>query len=291
MIQHDSIRRGEHSIVNVPGHLSRASGCLRRHRLAGHMLLSASLVVFALAVGPALAHEGHDAGEGESLLHFSHPLFTESPSPDSKLRVDYFYARLVGEAGDDEEGPPEFGALPSDFHTFRLEGEYAFTPSFSIEVNLPFSVRDAGRPFGSRSHFDNGDIGLKYANYSFADRGLLLGGGIEVGLPLGQDEKGIGSDHIVDLEPFLDFGWKRGRLEMVGFLTLGLPLNDRPQDAAPDAEIAVDLSALYHVSRRVSLLVELNGEHVEGGEEDGLDVWNIAPGFKFAPVAGVPLQV
>ncbi len=238
------------------------------------------------AAAPAGAHEA-DHGSG---LHFAHPLFTESPSPDTKLRIDHFFARLVGEE-DASAASIEFAALPADLHTFRLEGEYAFAPSFSIEVNLPFSIRDAGPPFGARRHLGNGDIGLKYANHSLADRGLLFGGGIEIGLPFGDDGKGIGSDHIVDLEPFVDLAWKRGRIEVVGFLSVGLPLADRPEDGAPDAELAVDLSALCHVTERLSLLLEFNGEHVVGGEEAGLDAWNVAPGLKFAPFAGVALQI
>ncbi len=246
---------------------------------------AASGILLAVAAtgsgASALAHENHDAG-GEGLLHFSHPLFTESPSPDTKLRVDWFFARLVGEKAG-EEDMPEPATLPADVHSFRLEGEYAFTPSLSLEVDVPVSVRDPVGVIGSASSLDTVDIALKYANFHFAEHGLLLGGGIEFGLPTGSDAKGIGSDHIIDIEPFLDFGFQRGALEIVGFLSAGLPVNDRPEDGAADAELGVDLSALYHASSRFALLIELNGEHVYGGEEAGLDVWNLAPGFKIRP--------
>ncbi|RMF70097.1 MAG: hypothetical protein D6740_08750 [Alphaproteobacteria bacterium] len=255
-------------------------------RAAGVIMLVA---LVAIPAGPATAHEDHGAG-GHGFLHFSHPLFTESPSPDTKLRVDWFFARLVGEETADGDALDP-AALPADFHSFRLEGEYAFTPSLSLEVDLPVSLRDPAGLAGGVSSLDTVDVALKYANFHFADQGLLLGGGIEFGLPTGSDAKGIGSDHIIDIEPFLDFGFQRGALELVGFLSAGLPVNDRPEDGAADAELGIDLSALYHVSSRFALLIELNGEHVYGGEEAGLDVWNLAPGFKVRPWKELALKI
>jgi hypothetical protein len=69
------------------------------------------------------------------------------------------------------------------------------------------------------------EIGLKYANFAFEDKDLLLGGGLENGLPTGDDDKGIGSDEVSEVEPFLDFGWKGNRTELVGFISFGLPIN------------------------------------------------------------------
>ncbi len=240
---------------------------------------------------PAAAHD--DDGHHEAPLHFSHPLFTESPSPDTKLRLDWFYARLPGEGEEAGAADEEGGLLaaPADFHTFRLEAEYAFSPSLSIEVDIPVSIRNPAEGLAQVSAVDTLEVGLKYANFAFAEHGLLLGGGIEFGLPTGSDGKGIGSDHIVEIEPFIDFGFKRGSFELVGFVAVGLPVNDRPEDGAADAELGVDISALYHVAPALQLLVELNGEHVYGGEEAGLDAWNVSPGLKLRPWRGLALDI
>lgn len=48
-----------------------------------------------------------------------------------------------------------------------------------------------------------------------------------MGLPTGKDRKGIGSDNIFEIEPFADFGYKLRDLEVVGFLSLGFPVNQK----------------------------------------------------------------
>jgi len=57
--------------------------------------------------------------------------------------------------------------------------------------------------------------------------GILLRGGFEVGFPTGKDRKGIGRDNIFELEPFVDFGYKYRNLKVVGFLSLGFPVNQK----------------------------------------------------------------
>jgi len=236
------------------------------------------LVALALAL-PLLAtpmtargqdHADHDHHHG---LHFSHPLVTESPSPDTKLRVDYSLS--AGEM--------------VDLHTFRLEAEYAFAPGLSIEADIPFTSLepDAGERL---SRLDNIEVGLKYANSSLAEHGLLLGGGVAFGLPTGNDELGIGSSHVVEVEPYADFGYMRDRLEVVGFLSAGLPQNVGNEDEA-DVELGWNLSILYHATAAIEALVEVNGDRVYGGEEDGFSPAYLSPGIKLRPKAGTGLQV
>lgn len=238
--------------------------------IACRMSVTAAFIVGGtLLASPALGHDESSDHNNAEPLHFTHPLFTESPSPDTKLRLDYFFADQVGETG-------EPGA---DLHTARLEGEYAFSPNFSIEVNLPYSVRrPAGGP--SVSHFDSLDIGFKYADYRFQDRGLLLGGGLEFGLPTGSDGKDIGSSHAIDIEPFVDFGYRNGSNEAVGFLSLGLPVNEKGDNQAT-VEVAWNLSLMHHSGRFADILVEFDGQHVAGGAEDGTNIISISPGIRF----------
>lgn len=237
-----------------------------------------TLIVLLAFAGTASAHE-HSSHSHDSKLHFSHPLVAESPSPDTKMRFDYFFANEPASAG-------EAGA---ERHTARFEGEYAFTPSFSIEVDLPYTFLDPDKG-QSTDRLDNVGVGIKYANFTFDEHGLLLGGGIEFGLPTGNEEKGIGSNHVLEVEPFLDFGYKRDRLEVIGFTSFGLPQNENRENEA-DLELGWNLSTLYHVSPKLQVILEFDGQHVYGGEKDGVNIVNVTPGIKFRPIGDRNLQV
>lgn len=238
--------------------------------------LPAAAVLLALPVGSPAAQQGH-SHEQEAAhhagLHFSHPLFTESVSPDTKVRFN------VGRAWETDGTESEL----------ELEGEYAFHRSFSIEFGAPFAVVN---PEGgsSRSHLGNLEILFKFANYAFEKHGLLLGYGLELGVPTGNDAEGIGSDHLWEVEPVLNVGFKRGRVELVGFSRFGIPFNQDPGEEV-ETELAYDLSALLHVTSRVQALVEINGETVLSGGEAGGTVVLLSPGAKLAPAVEIPLFV
>lgn len=252
---------------------------LRRPATAGMV----AAAVMLLGGGFVYGHEAGDAGNSsaghspEGALHFSHPLIAESPSPDTKVRFDYFFRDV------DHEGEK------AREHTMRLEGEYAFDPAFSVEIDVPYELRhpDEG---SNATHSGTVEVGLKFANFAFAEQGLLLGYGIELGLPTGDDEKEIGSDHLFEFEPYFDFGLRRGDVEVVGFVSFGVPTNQADGEEV-ETELGYNLSALYHVTSRLAGLVELDGESALSGEEDGTSVVNITPGVKFRPFADSNLQV
>ena len=53
-----------------------------------------------VVTGPySSAHD--DPSDTQASLHFSHPLIAESPSPDTKVRLDYFFLNVDGEVQDD----------------------------------------------------------------------------------------------------------------------------------------------------------------------------------------------
>ncbi|MBA3340376.1 MAG: hypothetical protein H0T48_00920 [Gemmatimonadaceae bacterium] len=213
------------------------------------------------------AQESHEHKHG-SPLHFSHPIFTESPSPDTKLRFDYLFLKAGGH--DTEESLRD--------HTFQAEGEYAFNPSVSIEVKLPFTRRASqGTTVSSTG---SGEIALKLASFAAADRGILLGGGVELGLPTGSERKGIGSDRLYQLEPFLDLGYQRGAFEFVTFLSYGTILNRDDADPRED-EVELASSALYRVSPRFETLVEMAVSRVVSGDERGEQAISAGPSFKY----------
>ncbi|RMD86507.1 MAG: hypothetical protein D6807_09560, partial [Alphaproteobacteria bacterium] len=228
----------------------------------GRHLFAVSLVSSIALSSPALAHDtGHDA---HAALHFSHPIVVESPSPDTKVRLDYGFE----------------GSDALDSHMARFEGEYAFAPWISLEVDLPWRrIKEAGGP--ARSHLDSGEVALKLVGFADPESGLLLGGGLEIGLPTGSARKAIGSSREIEIEPFLDIGLKRGRFELVGFLRFGIPTNKPAEERdAEKLELGYSGSALYHASPRVELLVEFEGSRIVSGEEQE-NSFLVAPGIKY----------
>ncbi len=191
-------------------------------------------------------------------------MVTESPSPDTKVRFDVHTA--------DEPGG-------TDRTTLRVEAEYAFAPWLSLELDAPYTFLSLPDSPGA-DHFDNVSLGLKYANYALARHGVLLGGGIEVALPTGSETAGIGSEEGVEIEPFLDAGLRQGRWEVISFVEAGFSTAEEPE---ADVEAAWRLSVRYAFGPRVAAFFEIDETHAFGGEEDGVDVVNVAPGLKVAP--------
>ena len=110
-----------------------------------------------------------------------------------------------------------------------------------------------------------------------------------VGLPTGSDRRGIGSDNIFEIEPFVDFGYKRGQFEIIGFLALGFPINQKGDQDEGD-ELGYNLSMMYHIGQSLEALLEFDGETVLNGEENGESVLNIDPGVKVAPFDNKRIQ-
>jgi len=222
-------------------------------------------------------------------LHFSHPLISESPSPDTKIRFDYFFLKVDGEVEDEELG--EEGEAPSRFNesTIRVELEYAFTRNISVEADIPYTFLDV-KDGSNENNFNNIEVGVKLASFILEEYGILLGGGLEVGLPTGKDRKGIGSDNIFEIEPFVDFGYKYRDLEVVGFLSLGFPVNQTGEQNEGD-ELGYNLSFLYHIGSSLQAILEFDGERVLNGEEDGEFVVNIDPGAKVAPFKNKDIEI
>ena len=206
--------------------------------------------------------DGHDHGR-----HFSHPIFTESVSPDTKVRLDF---------GREWEADGTASEL-------QVEAEYMFHPAFSIEIVGPYAfvTPDVGP---NESDFGTVDLAFKFANFAFAERGLLLGYGLELGMPTGDEAKGIGSGHLWEIEPFLSIGIATGNLELVNITRFGIPTN---QDAGEEVETELhyDFAALYHFNARVQGVLELNGAAGLSGDQAGQGIVSISPGIKFAPLA------
>lgn len=232
-------------------------------------LLAFLSVLLVATQGTALSAQRLDTHEDGSAhyhgLHFSHPLFSESITPDTKVRFN-----AGGEFEDEGDG-----------YEFEIEGEYAFDRSFSIEVVVPY-VRLEPNDESGTSALGNIEVAFKFASFAFEDAGILIGYGLEVGLPTGSPEKGIGSDREWELEPFLNAGIKRGPFELIGWARFGIPVN-LPDGAEVENEFNYDISALVHAKPWLQVLLELNGQVAINGEEAGAGLASLSPGIKVAP--------
>ena len=223
--------------------------------------------------------QAHEPYHQDAPLHFSHPLVTESPSPDTKLRLNYTVA----------DQPAEGPEPHTTFHTGTLVGEYAFNKSVGIEGSIPYSIADRdGQP--SVDHLNDVELGIKYANYALADHGFLIGGGLEVSLPTGSNSKQIGSGHTVEISPYLIAGYKVAAIELIGAVNFSIPANEHTANKT-NWILEWHYSALYHANNSLEFLIEFDGESVYGGDEDGFKTVNITPGIKFRPLADHRLQV
>lgn len=251
------------SIARVPR--GRRSGSHRTGVAPWTVTLTLVLSMMCARLASAQAtHHNHD-----DEFEFTHPLVTESPSPDTKIRLDFTDLQL-GEDGVD-----------AGEQSYRLEAEYAFQPWVSIEVNVPYVTRHiGGRSAGSG--VGSAEAALKLASFRLAERGILLGGGVEFGLPTGQSSEGIGSDHLVEVSPYADIGYMRGSLELVGFTNLSFTTNRRIDEPA-ERELEYSFSGMYHFTPVVSGLLELDGASALAGEESGTSSFNLSPGILVHP--------
>lgn len=218
------------------------------------------LICSSTAIAQQHDHVDHDHG---GPLHFAHPIFTESPSPDTKLRLDYLFRRITSSAYE---------------QSMRLEAEYAFNPNVSVEANVPITSRSESRT--TANSVGSGEIALKLASFAAAERGLLLGGGVALGVPTGNDRKAIGSSHIVEVEPYVDAGYRHGEAELVSFLSFSTTTNRRP-DEAREEEVALAASGLYHVAERVETLFEFQTVRSVAGDVKGRQTAAVGLGVKY----------
>jgi hypothetical protein len=240
----------------------------RAHRSLDASLALALTFLFLLGALCGRSAPAQSFTEGEE-FEFTHPLVTESPSPDTKVRFDFIDAR-----------GKEDGVRRSE-RTYRLEAELAFRPWISIEVNVPYvSRRIAGLP--TESGIGDAEAALKLASFKLVPHGVLLGGGVELGLPTGDAGDGIGSDHIVEVSPYVDGGYMRGPVELVGFMTMSFATNRRA-DEPRERALEYNLSGMLHFTPIVAGLLELDGESPLAGEGSRATRFDLSPGVLVHP--------
>jgi opacity protein-like surface antigen len=236
------------------------------------------LAVGAVALAPVVAaEEGHDhAGSGghghgddphHTGLFFGNAIIGETPSPHSEVRVKYVLEHDKG----------------GDAHGFEAGIELAFARWISLEAEVPYAIVDGRDGAEDADGFDNIAFGIKLASFAFEEHGVLVGGGIEFELPTGDEEDGIGSDHVLVVEPFVTAGVKRGAFAAIGRVGFAVPVNEeRAEEDEVDLTIVYHAALYWHTSERVTLLLEFDGESVVSGDESE-DVLNVSPGVKVRP--------
>jgi len=266
------------------------------------MFRSFSLVGLMAFAATANAQQLHDHADHGHDLHFVHPLVAESISPDTKVRLNYEYLDPAAE------------------HELELEGEYAFSRAFSVEVGVHFHPQDTA--------LGDTHVRLKGASYVLQESGVLLGYGVSVNIPTGSsnghesehadDEHGddehaeerAGDEHGGDehggdehaeehggfsVGPFLNAGVQVGRAEIVGWATFDFSLEDEETEgegsAEGDSQLAYSLSTLYHVTPSLEVLLELDGQvPLESDTNRSVQAY-ITPGVKVQPFSNSGLAV
>lgn len=199
-------------------------------------------------------------------LEFSHPIFTESISPDTKIRFNYVNTKVDN-------------SLSS--HSFDLEMEYAPVPAFSLHLDIPYTVLNP-KTASTFSNLEDVELALKFANFAFAKHKVLVGYGVSFGFPTGSDLKGIGSGHIFSIDPFFNAGIMWRRWEWTTYFTFDIPTHQQPQENLQTG-LESRVTALYHLDPHWQLLVEAGNSKEIGHRTATEKNYDIAEGIKFRP--------
>jgi hypothetical protein len=255
---------------------------LARNTAHAFRYLVPAFLVLGLCASQSLMAQGtehhHDEDEGpgnhHDHLHFSHPLVTESPSPDSKLRLDFLRTSLR------EVDQPAANVM-------KLEVEHAFSRALSLSATASDAWMAATRN-ASQSRATSLELAVKGANFSLSDLGILLGGGLAFDIPLTQTLPAAAEKDKVEAEPFVDFAVKRDELE---FVTLASYATSVARSGEREKRFQVMGSLLQHVSPRLEVLGEAAILRPLSGDGDRSFQVRLAPGVKAWPTADKDLAL
>jgi hypothetical protein len=197
---------------------------------------------------------------------FSHPLITESISPDTKIRLTFLNTK---------------GTDNKIAQTYDLELEYSPVPVFSIHLDVPYEVIHPSENL-LISNLNEIEVDLKFANFAFASHNVVMGYGMSFGLPTGNQAKGIGNNHVWDVNPFFNGGFKWKKWEWTAFFILGIPFNKSSTDNKQTA-LECRLTALYHFNDRWEGLIEAGNATQLSRFYKGDNSYDLTEGMKFRP--------
>ena len=205
---------------------------------------------------------------------FADPLIGESPTPDTGIRLNYLFIEKSN----------------ADERVLNPEVELSISDWASIELDIPYSFRDPNDGSESTDNFDSSEIALKLAHA--LSENTVIGGGLELGLPTGDDTKGIGSNNKITITPFLNLGVKIGALEAIAFLGFGFPTNQQDPEARADEDLELEynLAFAYWFMPETRAIVEFDAEMIVKGD-DNEGIVNLTLGLISAPADNVPLEI
>ena len=232
------------------------------------LFLISSLNIIAQEKGSSSVNETQYEKEH---LEFSHPLITESISPDTKIRFT-----LLDTKADSNRLSQTYG----------LELEYSPFPIFSIHLGIPYTVLHQSQN-NTVKNLDEIELALKFANFAFSNHNVLLGYGISFGLPTGNQDKGIGSNHILDISPFFNGGIKWKRWEWTAYFTFDIPCNQNENENI-QSTLESRLTALYNISPKWQALLEAGSTSPISRFYKGDSNYDLTEGVKFMPVSDKP---
>ncbi len=156
----------------------------------------------------------------------------------------------------------------------QIGGAAAPTPT-----GVPSGERLVGQAATGGESFSELDLDLKFANFAFAEHGLLLGYGAGLAVPLRTE--GEPARALTSVEPFLNLGYKKAAWEVETFARFGIPTSG--SDGVPaNAELGTNLSVLRHFGERLQALLEMDTTSPLGGGDDPV-LADLTPGVKVQP--------
>jgi hypothetical protein len=230
---------------------------------------------------------GDDPNWVPEALNFPRPLVTGKAYPEQELILGGQYTRNVNNVN------------PGGVKELTFEGsiEYRIGGRTELELDVPYTVinPDPGNLEPSQSTAGLGDmaVAFKYVLFFNVEYLTIVTAGLELGLPTGRSNKGLGSGELT-WEPNIRAGWRWRELTLQGDMWFEVP----QQTANTNAALLYDLALGYTVEPdprlEITPMVEVNTEMPLNGDDGGRTLsallpqmriewlaWSIAAGVQF----------
>jgi len=207
-------------------------------------------------------------------LNFPRPLITGKAIPEQEVILSGKYTRNfsnLSPGGQDLEP----GTHSQYSLTFDGSIEYRLNGRTEVEVEAPFLLIN-NDPGPSEAGLGDMAVSLKYVLFFSVEHLTIVSAGLELGLPTGRSNKGLGSGELT-WEPNLRAGWRWDDLILQGDMSVELP----QQSANTNAALLYDLALGYEYEPDPRLeivpMVELNTETALNGDDGGRTLSAVLP--------------
>ena len=205
-------------------------------------------------------------------LSFPRPLITGKAIPEQEVILSGKYTRNfsnLSPGGQDLPGTSQYSL------TFDGSIEYRINGRTEVEVEAPLEVIN-NNPGYSTAGLGDMAVSLKYVLFFSVEHLTIVSAGLELGLPTGRSNKGLGSGELT-WEPYLRAGWRWDDLILQGDMSMEMP----QQSANTDSVLLYDLALGYEYEPDPRLeivpMVELNTEMALNGDDGGRTLAAVLP--------------